>query len=321
MLINTIIKLFTGNGVLQIMKEDHMDDFLELFRNFELKKREVDPAKSETMILRIPVSLGGIVKRLKGKSISEKIDASSLRGSVSVIGDKMKIDMSVFVSLFKEPIKSILDHVEFLTGEHSMQGCKTIVMVGGFSESKLLQNKVKERFPGMKIIVPFEAGLAVLKGAVIFGHSPKAISERVCKKTYGANSTHKFSEKCSHKVGTRKLDKNSEMRCYDIFEIHVRSGQTVKLGEEQKEVLSHPVYEDQDRIEFVMYASDDPDVQLVTEPGCIRIGRLKVPIPDKSLGRDRQFGLTFLFGGTEIEVKVVDKSSGKDYKTCVDFLG
>ena len=37
------------------------------------------------------------------------------------------------------------------------------------------------RFPNKNIIVPKEPGLAVLKGAVIFGHDPSAISERKCR--------------------------------------------------------------------------------------------------------------------------------------------
>lgn len=70
-----------------------------------------------------------------------------------------------------------------------------------------------------------------------------------------------------------------------------------------------------------MFASENPDVDLVTEPGCTQIGKLSVPIPDTTLGKNRRFGLSFLFGGTEIEVKVVDKATEKEYKTFVDFLG
>jgi hypothetical protein len=59
----------------------------------------------------------------------------------------------------------------------------------------------------------------------------------------------------------------------------------------------------------------------VTENGCKKIGRLSIPIYDKSLGRNRAFGTTFRFGGTEIEVKVVDKATGQVFIKTVDFLG
>ena len=38
-----------------------------------------------------------------------------------------------------------------------------------------------DRFRDKKVIIPEGAGMAVLKGAVIFGHDPSAISERKCR--------------------------------------------------------------------------------------------------------------------------------------------
>jgi molecular chaperone DnaK (HSP70) len=52
-------------------------------------------------------------------------------------------------------------------------------MVGGFSESPIMQSAIKEAFSTKKVIIPDEAGLAVLKGAVMYGHKPQTISVRV----------------------------------------------------------------------------------------------------------------------------------------------
>jgi molecular chaperone DnaK (HSP70) len=51
-------------------------------------------------------------------------------------------------------------------------------MVGGFSESQMLQEHVKSTFPHKTVIIPEDAGLAVLKGAVQFGFNPKVINPR-----------------------------------------------------------------------------------------------------------------------------------------------
>jgi hypothetical protein len=56
-------------------------------------------------------------------------------------------------------------------------------MVGGFSESPMLRNAVETAFPNRTLIIPEEAGLAVLKGAVLFGFEPRIISTRICKAT------------------------------------------------------------------------------------------------------------------------------------------
>jgi hypothetical protein len=111
------------------------------------------------------------------------------------------------------------------------------------------------------------------------------------------------------------------MRYYDIFQVHARINQSVKLGEELKEFISHPVYDKQRELSRGIYVSSNKNSVVVTDPECSRIGKFIVPIPDTSLGRLREFGTTFLFGGTEIEVKVVDKATGKVTKRTVDFLG
>lgn len=65
----------------------------------------------------------------------------------------------------------------------------------------------------------------------------------------------------------------------------------------------------------------NPNPTFVTEPGCERVGCFKVPINDISLGTKRKFGISYIFGGTEIQVKVVDKTTGKETVGTVDFFG
>ena len=81
--------------------------------------------------------------------------------SVFSIGDKFRPDVSLVKELFKKPVDNLVNHVSKLLEEVS--GCEAIVMVGGFSESLLLQEAVRKRFPSIKVVVPLEAGLAVLK--------------------------------------------------------------------------------------------------------------------------------------------------------------
>lgn len=48
----------------------------------------------------------------------------------------------------------------------------------------MLQVAVREAFENKKVFVPQDAGLAVLKGVVSYGHETQTISARVCKNTY-----------------------------------------------------------------------------------------------------------------------------------------
>lgn len=78
----------------------------------------------------------------------------------------------------------------------SVKDVSSIIRVGGFAESPMLQAAITNAFKDKKkkdFIVPRDAGLAVLKGAVLFGHQPKTISARVCKYTYGIGTTIKLT--------------------------------------------------------------------------------------------------------------------------------
>jgi len=74
-----------------------------------------------------------------------------------------------------------------------MKDVDTILLVGGFGECKLVQKAVTKAVGRRTVIVPDEAGLAVLKGAVKFGHQPRLVSSRRVKYTYVYNITRLFA--------------------------------------------------------------------------------------------------------------------------------
>jgi molecular chaperone DnaK (HSP70) len=67
-----------------------------------------------------------------------------------------------------------------------------LLLVGGFAECPLVQAAMKRNFPNKRIIIPEEAGLSVLKGAVLFGHKPDYIASRVMRFSYGADIVELF---------------------------------------------------------------------------------------------------------------------------------
>ncbi|CAG2210702.1 unnamed protein product [Mytilus edulis] len=54
---------------------------------------------------------------------------------------------------------------------------KSIILVGSFSECSLVQETIRKTFSTRNVIVPEDSGLAVLKGAVIYGHKKMINSE------------------------------------------------------------------------------------------------------------------------------------------------
>ena len=109
-------------------------------------------------------------------------------------GDKIRMEANLTKTLFDESCKKIIDHMHQLFRHPNVKDVSSILLVGGFAESPMLQEAVREAFRNKKVIVPQDAGLAVLKGAVLYGHEPMTISARVCKYTYGVDIDVEFNK-------------------------------------------------------------------------------------------------------------------------------
>ncbi|KAH3788757.1 hypothetical protein DPMN_166905 [Dreissena polymorpha] len=96
------------------------------------------------------------------------VQSSQDADKVTLVGEEFRLDFSIFRSFFKESVNAIVNHLQSLLKEGKPSKAEAILMVGGYSDSPLLAETVREKFPRLKIIVPTDAGLAVLKGAVIF---------------------------------------------------------------------------------------------------------------------------------------------------------
>nr|XP_022326103.1 heat shock 70 kDa protein 12A-like isoform X2 [Crassostrea virginica] len=191
---------------------------------------------------------------------------------------------------------------------------------GGFAESPMLQEAVREAFRNKKVIVPQDAGLAVLKGAVLYGHQPKTISARVCKYTYGVETNVKFNNDI-HPQSKKVLFDEVEY-CGNVFSVHVPVGKLIKVGEPQVEQVYRVIKPDQTGIDFKIYTSNEREPTYTTDVGCTLLGTFTIDMPDTSKGTDRGAFVHMTFSGTEITVTAVDKDDAtKTVSTKVDFLG
>ena len=232
------------------------------------------------------------------------------------MGDKLRVDASVVKSFFEPSVESIVKHVKCLLQNRSNRGVEAIVMVGGFSESPMLQDTVRSHFPFLRIIVPDEAGLAVLKGAVIYGHSPSIISQRVSKYSYGTDVSVLFDSNV-HPLRKQKLTE-SGVRCQDVFSKLAEAGQTLVVGQAQDEQSYFTSNESQTSMGMDIYATTNKSPQFVDDDGCYRIGTFSVPVAGR--GIDREVKVKMIFGGTEIDVECKEVATGKITHLKVDFL-
>ncbi|KAL5012577.1 hypothetical protein ScPMuIL_011128 [Solemya velum] len=308
-----------GAPVLAKFQKEYMEDFLELFREFELKKRDTKPESNDKQTFRMPVSLRELFEASTGEKIQNAINNMNIKDKVKWLKDKMQIDSSLMRKFFEKATEETVKHTAKLLQQRQLKDVTTILMVGGFSESPMLQQAVKQKFPEMLIIIPPDAGSAVLKGAVIYGHNPRTILERKCKYTYGIEITPEFDEDRhdeNHKIVVNDVD-----RCDNVFSRHVAIGRTVKVGEPQQEKSYVPIYEDQDGVIVKVFASTKLNPMYTTDDSCVKLGKMSLDLPPSSGKGERSFKVQMFYSGTEIEVKARDESSGETAKASFDFLG
>ena len=283
-----------------------------------MKKRDFRGDGNKQITIKIPVSLKETFERETDETIQDALGQTAYSTKLKWTGDKLRINSTLFTTLFDIATGNIVEHVKKLLKEPEISGTSNIIMVGGFSESPLIQAKVKEAFPNMTVLIPGEAGLSVLKGAVIFGHIPRTISARKAKYTYGLSTMTNFV-KGKHR-DDKKETIGKQVKCKDIFSIHVEKGQSLELDEVQSERCYNPVEADQKEIVFQFYTSDQQDPMYVTDPGCTHIGKMAVKIPDTSGGLDRPVKVQLIFGGTEIKVNAIEVKTNKTTTAKLQFL-
>lgn len=297
-------------------------DYIDLFRGFEMKKRQKLEGKSQSgrMNLAIPATFLEKYEEEIGMDISQRTKETPYGKLLKWAGDKMRMNKDLFKSFFNPSCEKIVSHVRTVLSEPKVKGTKIILMVGGFSESVLVQDAVKKAFPECRVVVPHEAGLAVLKGAVLFGHDQSVVASRVAKFTYGIGCSELFDPEKHDPKRKMKDKRDGKERCHCIFSKHVEAGDVLILNEDQGKHVYHPIYADQTTISFPVYTSKEPNPMYTDEPGCNLLGTLEMDISDITGGLERGFEAKFQFGGTEITVSARNVRTNETARAEFNFL-
>ncbi|XP_078325542.1 uncharacterized protein LOC111126599 isoform X2 [Crassostrea virginica] len=167
---NFIAELF-GQSVIDQLQKMQMDDYLELERRFEIKKRSIASNKTGSVKINFPLIVFQLANEMnKTESVCDIIAKNAkYAGKIKVEAQKLQIPTEILVSLFRPTIGKIIEHIQTILKENTNE-VDVILMVGGFAECDIVQSEFKKNFSDKKIIVPEEAGLAVMKGAVLYGH-------------------------------------------------------------------------------------------------------------------------------------------------------
>lgn len=302
--------------VLETLRQESMEDYIGLFREFETKKRSITSDKSGKVSITLPVVLVEVAKKCAKDSVEHCLEKSKYP-EVKFSKQKLQMPAETFRKLFQPTVDGIVNLMDEILSEKSLRDVDTVLMVGGFAECELVQKAIRNKFPKKRIIVPEEAGLAVLKGAVLFGHMPKTVSARVARYTYGIQSWPMWNK--DHHPVSKKVVLDGVARCKDVFFKFVERGQQVRAGHEMSQVFQ-ALKPEESSLECSIYISTDTDPMFVDEPSCSQLGVLTVPIPSDRANTCIQVEETMVFGETELLVRARDLSTNQLYEATFDCL-
>lgn len=297
-------------------KKNKPDDYLYLLREFEARKRalQVDSDENKMLQLRIPDSFHEIAT--SRTDLQKTPDESDIN---CVARDKMRIKQRKFQQFFDNSKHKIEQYVSQLLQNDTLNDIAAIILVGGYANSQLLQDFMKEKFNDKKVIVPHRAESAVLRGAVVFGHDPAVIAERRCRCTYGIQSNALF-DKTVHKESTKYTDEEGDIRARDCFDIHVKVGQNVKLGVFQKSRSYTPRSSSQENMRFPLYTSKRNNPVYTDENDCDKMGEVNVDIRNLSGKlKEKTVNIALSFSNTEITVKAVKAQNKEELSSKIVY--
>ncbi|KAK3108934.1 hypothetical protein FSP39_019103 [Pinctada imbricata] len=303
-----------GRGTWKSFKDTSPLSFLELQRAFDVKKR----LQGQEEKITLTNGISEIMDEFKDQMKRDFTIPGNLTRSVKISKKRLRIDVEVMKGFFNNAVDSISDHLIDLFKKPEIERVDTILMVGGFSESSQVKERIKAKFPSKRFIIPREASLAVLKGAVIFGHSPRSITTRCSPATFGVATDVPFDEK-KHPINHMHMKDGSRV-CTDVFKIMIAKDQPQMIGDTYYEEFFRPSRADDTIAEIEVYASTKRYPRYTTDEGCKKVGVVKIQIPNTRKGKDRLIKITMHFGHTELFVTALENGTNNIVSAKFDCL-
>ena len=306
--IQMIVKIL-GAPMITLLKQDDPTAYLDLLREFETVKRKIEKDTTGKVNFTIPfTTINSLCESRQNKTLSSMIQSSPFASKIALLGDKMRVDADVMKSLFDKTINNIVSLVKDVLRKPAAKNVPLLLLVGGFAECPLVQAAMKRNFPNKRIIIPEEAGLSVLKGAVLFGHKPDYIASRVMRFSYGTDVTTLFDPDKHEQDRKYTCKFTDNIRCRGVFGEIIKQNKSVALGTKvsRRFSTSRP---NQSTIHVRVHASNKETPMYVDEDGCVLIGQATIDIPLPS-EEERFVSVEYIFGNTEISMTATEELHG-----------
>ncbi|SPQ98611.1 unnamed protein product (mitochondrion) [Plasmodiophora brassicae] len=309
-----------GESTIRGFMEEAPADYLELLKHFESVKIRADlgTKKSTTInmgrkLLFFATEGDDDIANANDRKLPDGVGIDERFGYLILSEEKLR-------DLYKPAITNICNLIASILNEEQVrETCRTLYLVGGFGASPFLEEAIRdvvsESRLNINILRPVDPCTAVVKGAVLYGQFPEALSSRLCQNNIGICVTVPYDDALHDKDHASNTTIGGTRWCTAALDMLVRCGQRVRAN--QAMVFQYKrVSEDQNVSVVRLYQSDGPDAKFITDVGVRPIGELLVVTPQSATTDTIQVQLQF--GSTEIQATAAT-GDGKPVKCSLDF--
>ena len=310
-----------GAAFIKQYKLKNPHQWLIMMTDFEKRKRAATPGGKASTNIPLNMGFARQFEKFTGKEFESAFKEESVSGVKFSSAGMLCISPATMARLFEKVISNIKEHLRKLVEEDALSDVKFIFLVGGFGECTFLQSMVHQIFGnGATVLIPEEASMCILKGAVIYGHAPSTISGRISKYTYAIEYGTKFIPG-KHNPDYMRTKRSTGENRYDYLESIVKAGEFISHGTVRSSSNYYPSNPEQTKVSFFLYISKEilPSKVHPKDVQVERLAKLTLHSPDTSKGKDRKMEASIKFGGTEIYFKAVECGTENEVATTISF--
>ena len=287
------------------VKEKHARQWMKMvWSDFEESKCRIEPGQTTASItIRIHKAIREEVKKITKKSIESLVEAYKKRDVEWDSEDEgIVLPYSTICSLFKPTLAKITNLIDSVLLQNQL--VTMVLLVGGFAESPLLFDEVKEsikkNLPALKLEVKrsVQPVFSVAMGAVIFGLNKDVIKSRVMKSSIGVEASVEYQEGDDERYVQESGGQKYRTKAFWPL---VKARKSVYTGVPSQYIF-RPLTEEQRTCVVSIYESPQKNVKYIFDPGCQLMGTIEIKIPKCTEYESREIKLVIDFAKTEYNV-------------------
>ncbi|XP_076071752.1 heat shock 70 kDa protein 12A-like [Mytilus galloprovincialis] len=159
-----------GNRIFSDFRNNYPADSVDMLREFEMQMSIFCGDEDIKVKLRIPVSLIQTFEKETGKSLRDAMSKTPFSDRIKWVNNKLQIKTHLFACLLDTTMQHSICLLREMLRDPKVVGTTNIIMIGRCSKYPYLQRIIKQEFSSFNVVIPADARLSVLKGAVILGH-------------------------------------------------------------------------------------------------------------------------------------------------------